>query len=206
MSATFTTPPRTVEQRDRDSYWTADAFERACESGVFGHDVRLELIHGRVIDRMPESTLHGFLATLIIEYLRALLPPGFLVRGERLIRIAFDGDPVPDVSVVVGGPFDYRDRHATPQDTALLVEVAISSAEYDLGDKALLYAQVGITDYWVVLPERNQVVVHRDPSPNGYAAVVALGIGDTISPLASQDASLTVRGLLGQPALEEVSL
>lgn len=182
----------------REYLWTANDFENACELGAFGHDRRLELIHGKVIDRMPESVLHGFLATLIIECLRALLPPGLLVRGERLIRIAFDGDPVPDLSVVIGGPFDYRDRHATPQDVVLLVEVAVSSAEYDLGEKALLYAQAGVTDYWVVLPERTQIVVHRDPGADGYGSVLTLGEADMVSPLAASDVTLAVRDLLGR--------
>jgi Uma2 family endonuclease len=186
------------ESAPQEYLWTADDFEQACEAGVFGRDRRLELIHGKVMDRMPESILHGFIATLIIECLRALLPPGFLVRGERLIRIAFDGDPVPDISVVVGGPFDYRDHHATPQDVALLVEVSISSAEYDLGGKALLYAQAGITDYWVVLPDREQIVVHREPSADGYAKVTGLGEEETVSPLAAPEATLAVRELLGR--------
>ncbi len=184
--------------------WTADDFEQACEAGVFGRDRRLELIHGKVMDRMPESILHGFIATLIIEYLRTLLPPGFLVRGERLIRIAFDGDPVPDISVIIGGPFDYRGRHATPQDVALLVEVAVSSADYDLGGKALLYAQAGIPDYWVVLPDRGQIVVHREPSEAGYSSVRALTTADTISPLAAPEAVFPVRALLGLTAETEV--
>jgi Uma2 family endonuclease len=188
---------RCAEGGPTDYHWTADAFEQASEAGVFGHDVRLELLNGRVIDRMPESTLHGFLAMLIVEYLRALFPSGFLVRAERLIRIAFDGDPIPDISVVIGGPFDYRDCHATPQDTALLVEIAVSSVEYDLGSKALLYSKAGIEDYWVVMPNEKIIVVHRQPTQNGYTQVIRLGEDDSVSPLAATEASLPVRSLLG---------
>lgn len=194
---------RPQEILPHEYHWTADGFERACESGAFGHDRRLELIRGKVIDRMPESILHGFLAMLLTEYLRALLAPGFLVRAERLVRIAFDSDPVPDISVVRGGPFDYQNRHAAPEDVALLVEVAVSSAEYDLGEKALLYSQGGIADYWVVLPEREQIIVHREPSSDGYGSVMTLGLSDTVSPLVAEDAILSVRDLLGLGASKE---
>ena len=190
--------PTAKDAAPREYLWAADDFERACEAGAFGWDRRLELIHGRVIDRMPESPLHAFLVTFIIELLRAQLPLGLWVRTEKPIRIAFDGDPVPDISVVHGAPQSYRHRHPSPEDVVLLAEVAISSEEYDLDGKARLYAQAGISDYWVVLPEQGQIVVHRAPSPDGYTSVTTHGVGETISPLAASDATLAVAGLLGE--------
>ena len=65
------------------------------------------------------------------------------------------------------------------------MEVAVSSVDNDLGDKALLYAQAGITDYWVVLPEERAVVVHREPTPQGYGSVTRLTETDTLTPLAA---------------------
>lgn len=201
MSVTLTQPPSSkVEDAPREYLWTADDFERACESGAFGHDRRLELIHGRVIEQMPQSSLHANVVEYLANCLRAILAPEFRVRDEKPIRIAFDGDPVPDITVIRGRVTDMHQPHPQPEDVALLIEVAVSSAEYDLGEKALLYAQAGVTDYWVVLPEREQVVVHRDPSPDGYGAVMTLGEEDTISPLAASDVVLPVRELLGRGA------
>ena len=93
MSTTLTAPqdeqvaPTTKDAAPREYLWTADEFERACEAGAFGWDRRLELTHGKVIDRMPESPLHAFLVTFIIEVLRARLPLGLWVRTEKPIRI-----------------------------------------------------------------------------------------------------------------------
>lgn len=190
------TPDR--EAAPRPYHWAADDFERACESGAFGHDRRLELVHGKVIEHMPQSSFHANVVEYLADCLRAALSPRFRVRDEKPIRIAFDGDPVPDVSVVTGPVRDMRQPHPTPNDVALLVEVAVSSADYDLGEKALLYAQAGITDYWVVLPERNEIVVHREPTASGYGSVVWHGEQDTLSPLAASDVALTVRDLLGR--------
>ncbi len=178
-------------------YWAADDFERACEMDAFGHDRRLELIQGRVFDRMPESPLHAYLTTLIFEILRSLFLPGMLVRGEKPLRIAFDGEPIPDISIIRGPLQNYWQRHPTPEEVALLVEVAVSSTEYDLGGKALLYAQAGITDYWVALPEAGQIVVHRGPTAQGYASVTRLDGTATVSPLAAPEVVLPVRELLG---------
>ena len=205
MSTTLTAPqkeqatPAPTDAAPREYLWTADDFDRACDMGVFGPEARLELIHGRIIDRMGQGTLHSSLAAYFADCLRAALSPRLTVREERPIRIAFDGEPVPDISVVTGRPTGLpAKQHPTPEDVRLLVEVAVSSEEGDLGDKALLYAQAGITDYWVVLPEKGQIVVHRAPSPDGYAAVTTLGVGETITPLAAPDVPLAVAGLLGQ--------
>ena len=186
------------EAAPREYRWAADDFERACEAGVFGHDRRLELIHGKVIDRMGQGPLHSSLAAYIADCLRAALSPRYTVREERAIRISSDGEPVPDVSVVTGKNLDYLGQHPAPHEAVLLVEVAVSSADYDLGEKALLYAQAGAADYWVVLPERDQIMVHRQPGSTGYGSVSQHGEADTLSPLAASDVTLAVRDLLGR--------
>lgn len=178
----------------RPYHWTVEAFYRAFEAGVFGPDARLELIHGRIIEKMPPSPLHTSISNIIADLLRAALP-ALTVRVEGAVHIEFDGEPIPDVSAVIGTNRDYLARHPVPAEVALLVEVAISSAEYDLGEKALLYAQAGIADYWVALLGENAVVVHRDPTPEGYGSVVRLHADAAISPLAAQEAVLPVREL-----------
>ena len=57
----------------------------------------------------------------------------------------------------------------------------------DLGGKALLYAQAGIMDYWVARPEEGRVMVHRDPTPEGYGSVTRFAETDTLTPLAIPD-------------------
>lgn len=57
-------------------------------------------------------------------------------------------------------------------DTVLLVvEVAKSSLEFDLGTKAKTCAQFGVRDYWVVDADTLHSRIHRDPDPGGYASV-----------------------------------
>jgi Uma2 family endonuclease len=80
----------------------------------------------------------------------------------------------------------------------LLVEVSDTSADYDTGGKADLYAQAGILDYWVVLLNTREVLVHRSPGPEGYGSVARLDEDASIAALAASDIVLSVRGLLAR--------
>ena len=119
----------------------------------------------------------------------------FGVRKEKPIHIDFDGEPVPDITMV--GRQRYRQQHPAPEDLGLLVEVAVSSEEYDLGEKALLYARAGILEYWVALPEDMSIVVHRDPASDGYQTVTRFESDAQSTPQVAADAVLSVRKLLG---------
>ena len=178
-------------------HWTADTLFKAINAGVFENPERLELLHGRIMDRMPQGSVHLSRRARIARRLRLAVEPLYYVMEECSIQIAFDGVPVPDVAVLRGGEGDYDDSLPTAEDALLLVEIAVSSVANDLGEKALLYAQAGITDYWVALPEVGEIMVHREPSAEGYGSVTRLNEMDTLTPLAAPDVTLAVRDLLG---------
>ncbi len=196
-------PLRLAEPRPEDVFWTVEEFERAASAGEFADSGRLEIIHGRIREKMPEGGRHTGLRRRIARRLTAALEPGSFVCEECPLRIAFDGEPIPDVMFT--REEDYGDRHPTSADVVLLIEVADSSVENDLGEKALLYAQAGIVEYWVVLVKDSAVVVHRQPSPQGYQDVVRLTGADTLSPLAMPEAAWTVNDLLGRADAPEES-
>ncbi len=186
------------EDEVKEFLWTVASLYRAIDAGVFEHPEQLELIHGRIIEHMGQNPPHSTLASEIADMLRAAFSPRYAIREEKPIHISFDGEPIPDVSVVVGKQSDYREHHPTPQDVALLVEVADSSVAYDLDEKALLYAQAGISDYWVVLVNEAVIVRHREPTSDGYQSVTRLAGTDTIAPLAAPEIVWTIQTLLGR--------
>ena len=65
-----------------------------------------------------------------------------------------------------GALADFRVTHPTTAE--LVIEVAISSLEIDRV-KALIYAEAGVKEYWIVCPEQKEVEVYRSPTPQGYA-------------------------------------
>ena len=147
-------------------------------------------------DEQKIGERHTGLRRRIARRLRNALEPSSFVCEECPLRIAFDGEPIPDI--LFTRKEDYGDQHPTPTDVVLLIAVSDSALEYDLGGKALLYAQAGILDYWVVVAAEAAVVRHRQPSPDGYQEVVRLTGTDTLSPLVLPGAAWTISELLGR--------
>ena len=74
--------------------------------------------------------------------------------------------------ITITVPDDYATAHPTGSDIMLLVEVADTSLQHDLTEKAELYATAGVPEYWVVDVLNRVVYVLRDPgtvAANGTA-------------------------------------
>ncbi len=189
-------------------HWTVAAFDKAAEAGVFGPVERLELVQGRIMKIMGQGPRHATLASAITDMLREAFRPSFAVREEKPVRLGPDSEPIPDIMVLNGRQADYNEHQPIPENVRLLIEVSVTTAEYDLaeydlGEKALLYAQANISDYWVVLVNESAIVRHRQPSPEGYQDVTRLAGVDTLSPLAMPSASWTINALIGRTDASE---
>ncbi len=134
-----------------------------------------ELISGVIVRKMTKSPLHSTLVMLIFEQLRALLPPGFLLRMEQPLTLS-DSEPEPDLAVVAGRPSDFARAH--PKEAALAIEVSVSSHAFDR-QKAPVYAAAGIPVFWLVDAEARTVEVHENPGPRGYSRLRVLN-GDNL--------------------------
>jgi Uma2 family endonuclease len=113
---------------------------------------------------------------------------------QHPIVIDPDGEPEPDLAVVVGDPRAYVEAH--PRSAALVVEVAGSSLAYDRGEKARLYARADLPEYWIVNLADGLVEVHREPAPSGYGRVTRLSREAEVGPLAVPHASIKIADLL----------
>ncbi len=196
MSVTLS-PPRPAETTKwEDRYWTTEEFYRAAAAGEFEEPDQIEIIHGRLIEKMPQGDLHLKLRRRVGRRLQSVLEPRLYICEECPLHIAFDGVPIPDVLVM--REEEYIGRLPAPQDVALVIEVSDTTAAYDLGGKSVLYAQAGIMEYWVVLANEAVIVRHREPTPEGYRDVRRLAGADTISPLVAPEVEWTVSALLGK--------
>jgi hypothetical protein len=194
-----TTAGETSETNSRDNLYrfTTERFNQAKSAGVFDHPELMSLIHGIVMQQPKQTACCVHMTNLLSRRLRSTLQGHFLVYGRRPVEVDPHNQPTADVLVVTGQKADCQDRHPSPEDVALLVEVADTTAAYDLGEKAVLYAQAGIGDYWVVLVNEDAIVQHRGPSAEGYHQVTRLAGSDTISPLAMPESIWTINALLG---------
>jgi Uma2 family endonuclease len=166
------------------------------DAGVFDEPKRLELIKGDLWEKEPLNPPHASGIRRISRLLRRLLEPEFLVDEEKLLHLANDAEPVPDIYVAVGGADDYEERHPTQSDIRLLIEVADTTVDRDTGEKALLYAQAGIEDYWVYVVQTNDLIVFRTPTLEGYRNRTRLTATDIVTPLAIPDINIPVSDLL----------
>ena len=152
---------------------------------------KTELLYGQVFHKMPKSPFHAYLLQFLLELLRAAVPQGILVRSEQPITCA-DSEPEPDLSVVQGVIGDFR--HAHPTTAELVIEICVSTHEYDRS-KLRAYASAGVKECWLVLGPEKQIEVHRQPQGGQYAEHAVHGPGGSVTSTAVMGFTVDVAGL-----------
>jgi Uma2 family endonuclease len=142
-------------------------YQRAAELGTLPEKV--ELLRGIVVAKMSKSPLHESVVSRLTRLLNKRLPEHLLIRSGAPLTL-LDSEPEPDLAVVDARPDDWKDEH--PRTAYLVIEVAIHSLRTDL-EKALIYAEAGLPEYWLVQPQEKSIVVYRDPAADGYRNVKA---------------------------------
>jgi Uma2 family endonuclease len=118
-----------------------------------------------------------------------------------LVAEAIASEPEPDV-LVCSNPDEraYRSSRTKP---LLVIEVADSSLDYDLGEKAALYADAEIPEYWVVNLVERELVIHLDPREGSYRARQILEEGSRIAPASWPELDFEVSRLLPPASSKE---
>jgi len=158
-------------------------YDRIVESGALDQR-RLELIRGEIRELAPIGPAHEHPVDVLSRWsIESVSDDQVRVRVQHSIGLAkLESVPQPDIAWVLPGSYARRRPQA---DTAfLLIEVAESSLSYDRGDKAAMYAEAGIADYWIVNLRDRAVEVHRDPQSDGYRNVAVYRGNDEVRPLA----------------------
>ncbi|PYN48215.1 MAG: hypothetical protein DMD95_03535 [Candidatus Rokuibacteriota bacterium] len=180
--------------------WKRIEYDRLVDLGVFEGEP-LELIGGQLVVAEPHGTYHASAISAVDYAVRAILPPGWIVRIQLPVSLDDESEPEPDLVVVPGNPADYR--HSHPQRPALVVEVADSSLYFDREHKGSLYARAGIREYWIVNLVDRVLEVYRDEGADPraiygwrYRSVRALAPSAVIVPLAFTPGQIAVADLL----------
>jgi len=180
--------------------WKRVEYERLVDLGVFDREP-IELIGGQLIVAEPQNSPHATAVGAADDALRAALPPGFIVRAQMPVALDDESSPEPDLAVVPGRRADYRLAH--PTRTALVVEVADSSLEFDRQEKGSLYARARIVEYWIVNLIDRVLEIHRDPAPDPtgphgwrYRSVSVLAPPSVVTPVALPSARIRIADLV----------
>lgn len=174
-----------------------DDYHRMAADGLFSEDDRVELIEGEIVEMTPIGSWHAGSVRRLDDLFTTSLGRRALVDKEHPVSLGDWSEPEPDLAVLVRRDDYYTSINPTAADVFLVVEVADSSASYDRGVKAPLYAHQGIREYWL-LDLRGQVLeIYRQPSPAGYRKIQRLRRGDSIAMEAFPDVVFSVSDLLG---------
>jgi Uma2 family endonuclease len=195
------------EQQPRRLF-DVDEYYRMAEVGILKPDERVELIEGEIRVMSPIGRRHiSALLRLNRVFSRSLLDVAE-VSIQMPVRLRHRVEPEPDVAILRLRDDEsrpYESAQPGPADVLLIVEVAWSSLTYDLGEKSALYARYGVPELWVLDLTQDRLMIHREPTADGYASVVELPRGETISPVAFPDVSFSADDILGAPLPEGAS-
>ena len=144
------------------------------------------------------SRPHGIAIAKTADALETAFGAGFFTEQQVPMHAASGLEPEPDVTVLAGVPDSYPST-PRPADVLLLVEVSLSTLDYDRNTKAGLYAENGIADYWIVNLQARKLEVRRQPENDAYLSLRVYGETDFVAPLAAPNSLVRVADLL--PAL-----
>ena len=176
--------------------WSVDEYHCMSKLGLLNSNERTELIAGHITIMAAKGTPHVTSLHLLANVIRDHLGNTALVRTQDPIQLDDFSEPEPDLVIVQGNVLDYVEQHPRPDQVYLVVEVADSTLKQDCEVKDKVYAQAGITDYWVLdLPNR-QLHVFRDPTPDGYTHHLILKEPNQVSPLAFSEMAIALSPIL----------
>ncbi|MBP85537.1 MAG: hypothetical protein CMJ64_02285 [Planctomycetaceae bacterium] len=177
---------------------TANEFGRMVECGAFDHlNRKIELIRGELREMNPAGPVHDDLIMYLTNWsARSISPDSIMVTSQTGLDLAeLDSRPEPDLLWVRAAR--YRERHPSASDVKLAIEVSRSSLQSDLREKAALYAEAGIVEYWIVDANASCVHVYRQPRGAEYTDRSIANRGDKISPMETKKAVLDINDLFG---------
>lgn len=138
-------------------------YHRLAELGFFESDNRFELIRGEIIKMAAKGRFHSVCNSLLLRELYPLLGKLAMLRGQEPIILSDDSEPEPDVVIARNRSDNYLSSHPESADILLVIEVSDSTLKYDRRTKLSLYAESGISDYWIFNLVDIQLEMHSEP-------------------------------------------
>lgn len=169
--------------------WTVEQYHRAIAAGLVPEDPSLELLDGFIVhkDRAKagdDPMTIGDRHRIAVLRLAHAAPPferlGCFLQTQQPVSLPPASEPEPDGAVVRGQIDDYLQSPPRAADLFSVIEVADSSLSIDVGPKLRTYAVASIPQYIVVDLVNNRVLIHEEPTADGYSRVTTLQPGDTV--------------------------
>lgn len=128
------------------------------------HLKKAELIEGVVILPSPVSVTHGETHSHIMTHLGVYRAntPGIRLADNVTIRLDLDNEVQPDAVMwleqTVGGNMQISKDGFLNGSPEFVIEIAVSSAAYDLHDKLKVYRRNGVQEYLILLGHERETI------------------------------------------------
>ncbi|MEH2196201.1 MAG: Uma2 family endonuclease [Nostoc sp.] len=146
--------------------FTIAEYHQLIELGFLTEANHIELIRGELIEMTAKGTPHTVCSSILCRQLDRLLGDRAVICGQDPITLPNQSEPEPDVVIARGRDEDYLAHHPYPKDILLVIEISDKTIDYDQITKLSLYAEAGISHYWIVNLPDSQLEHHSQPYQN----------------------------------------
>lgn len=178
--------------------FTVDEFHRMTAAGILAPEDHVELVSGRIVQMAAIGSRHAACVARLTRLMPPLLTHDLIVWVQNPLRLDRYTELVPDFALLRYRADFYAESHPGPKDVLLLVEVADTTLDHDLGTKIPAYAAAGVPEVWLVDLTRERVERFSGPAAgSGFGRRQRFVRGERIAFTTSREPHLLLDELFG---------
>lgn len=176
--------------------FTTEEYHMLGDAGVIKPDERVELINGEIIEMSPVNAPHIACVNRLNMLFASKLSGQAIVSIQNPVVLDNYNEPQPDLVLFRHQDDFYAENKATSKDVILVIEVADTTLGYDRNVKSDLYAEAGISEFWIVNIQKNEIEKYTQPEDGRFQRLVTMKKEDTIH-VEALDFSVVVSNIVG---------
>jgi Uma2 family endonuclease len=177
--------------------FTTVEYHRLIELGIFAEDDRLELFEGEIIELSPIGPRHAACVKRLNALLSGQVGTTAIVSVQDPVQLNDYSEPQPDLVLLKPRADFYAQRHPSPADVLIAIEVADTSADSDRQVKLPAYARAAITEAWLVDLAGDRVEIYTQPGSGVYQEIRLILRGQEVVSKAIPRLKLKADDILG---------
>ncbi|MCT7953109.1 Uma2 family endonuclease [Ancylothrix sp. C2] len=151
--------------------FTLDEYHQLAELGFLHEDDHIQLIRGELIQMDSKGRLHETCLRKLLKELPKLVGDRAILQCQAPIIVPPNSEPEPDFVIAKSTEDDYLSAHPSGEDVLLVMEVSDSSIDYYRDVKESLYAEAGISGYWIFNLFDYQLECYSEPYQNDFRKI-----------------------------------
>lgn len=176
--------------------FTVKEYDFLIEAGILTENDNIELLNGAIVEKMPKGTKHSAATDRAARIFYRTFGDKGVIHNQNPIWLDEFSEPEPDIVLAAFDENDYEDKHPTPAEIYLILEVSDTTLSYDRTAKSTAYARAGIRQYLLLNVQERTLEDYREPSADGYQSKQTLRGEQTFNLVAFQDVLLQAKDFL----------